>query len=87
MSKFIRQIGMEWLLVSPVNELSINASCITSINHNTIFLGVPLIEINTTTGQIFIGKVESFSNGLKTTDTVFVDDDLYEYLYATLFLE
>jgi hypothetical protein len=87
MSKVIKQIGLEWLLVSPANKWSINASCITSIKYNEVFLQAPLIEINTTTGQMFIGKAESFPNGLKTTDTVFVDDDLYEYLYATLFLE
>jgi predicted extracellular nuclease len=87
MSKVIKRIGSEWLLVSPANNWSINASCITSIEYNEVFLQVPLIEISTTKGQIFIGKAESFPNELKTTDTIFVDDDLYEYLYATLFLE
>lgn len=87
MSKIIKQIGGEWMLVSSANKLSINASDILSIKYNEIFLRVPLIEINTTRRQIFIGKAENFTIGSDPTENIFADDDLYEYLYTTLFLE
>lgn len=87
MSKIIKQIGGEWMLVSPANKLSINTSEILSIKYNEIFLRVPLIEINTTRRQIFIGKAENFTRGSDPTENIFADDDLYEYLYTTLFLE
>lgn len=91
MSKIIKQIGGEWMLVSPANKISINTSDIMTIHYNEIYVsGKPLIQIETARFVWFIGKTESFSgvsieslNDLR----IFVDDDLYKYLYATLFLE
>lgn len=92
MSKIIKRIGCEWMLVSPANKLSINASDILTIHYNEVYVpGKPLIQIETTRHSLFIGKTESFSGvsieSILNDLRIFVDDDLYEYLYATLFLE
>lgn len=93
MSKIIKRIGSQWMLISPANRWSINASSIKEVRYNEIFIGVPTIEVIQFSGRhIWIGKVGSFSTELlqailKGNDDVFADDDLYQYLHDTLFLE
>lgn len=93
MSKIIKRIGSQWMLISPANRWSINASSIKEVRYNEIFIGVPTIEVIQFSGRhIWIGKVGSFSTELlqailKGNDDVFADDDLYQYLYNILFVE